>query len=357
MAPVTLNKGWYRMKSRLKGMGTLLSTAIVTCLVLLSYGVVPGWAGDTPGRVELDCKIVPANNSLNPWVVELKASSGELARMMSGLDGSTLHFKNLDPGIYNLCIVGLENRKHCESVDLTPPPGKDSFRFKKRLAEPRHELHSPDLNSVSRLKLEVPDNARDEMHRAEAAQLHGDMDQAIDHLKQAIKIYPDYTDALNNLGTYYHRQGKDDEAIAYFMQVTRLDPDFYGGWVNLAGSLIAVGEFQAALVASKHAFSIRPTDLQVLSQLALNYFYLHDFSQAKNYFLTVLNRDPASSVKPQLFLVHIALAERNKDDAARYIKEFLAVHPNSPQAAELKDTLANLESVLFTPPGLASPQQ
>ncbi len=345
-------KGWSKMKC----IGRLLSTAIAAGVMLLSCGVLPACAGDAPARVELDCKIVPVDNSLNPWVVELKQSSGELARMMSGLDGSTLHFKNLAPGIYTVCIVGRENRKHCESVDLTPPPGKGSFRFKKMLAEPGHELHRADLNSVTRLRLEIPDDAREEMRRAEEAQLHGSRDQAVDHLKRAIELFPDYADALNNLGTYYHHEGKDDKAIECFDKVTKLDPDYYGGWVNLAGSLIAAGEFQTALVASKRAYSIRPNDLQVVSQLALNYFYLHDLSRAKQYFLRLDKQDPASSVKPQLYLVHIALAEKNKDEAAQYIREFLAVHPNSPQAAELKDTLANLESVYFTPSQAASPE-
>jgi tetratricopeptide (TPR) repeat protein len=117
----------------------------------------------------------------------------------------------------------------------------------------------------------------------------------------------------------------------------------------LAGSLIAVADFQRALAANKRAFSIRPDEILVISQMALNYFYLHDLSEARRLFQRVLAKDPAAPVEPQLYLVHIALAERNKDEAAHYIKEFLSVHPNAPQAENLKDTLARLDSVIFTP--------
>ncbi len=333
----------------LKGGRVLLSVALTAGLGLLSSWAVPARAGSATGRVEFDCKVVPRDNTLHTWVVELRGPSGEPVRMMAGLSGSILHFKDLSPRIYTVCVIGLEHRQSCESVDLTPPPGKNSFHFRKAFEEPERVLHAEDLNSVSRLKLEVPAEAREEMLRSQMEQLRGNTDQAIAHLKRALKIDPEYSDALNNLGAYYHRQSKYDKAIECYEKVTKLDPDFYGGWVNLAGSLIATAEFQRALEANKRAYALRPNDTLVISQMALNYFYLHDLAQAKQFFLTLLSRDPASPVEPQLYLVHIALAEKNKDEAAHYIKEFLSVHPNAPQAADLKDTLANLSSITFTP--------
>ena len=52
----------------------------------------------------------------------------------------------------------------------------------------------------------------------------GDFDRAIRDFDQAIKINPNYPDALNNRGLAYISQGQFDRAIQDFDQVLKLDP-------------------------------------------------------------------------------------------------------------------------------------
>ncbi|HYK90573.1 MAG TPA: tetratricopeptide repeat protein [Acidobacteriota bacterium] len=333
--------------TRLKAVRVILSTAIAAGVGIGTL-TEPAQAGGAQPQVQLDCKLVPMDRTLSVWIVELLQSSGAPVRVMTGMNGSTLHMKDLNPGIYTVCIMGTENRQRCESVDLNLPPNKKFFRFIKRFEPPLGVLHASDTNKVSLARLGIPARAREEMRRSQQEQLRGDTGKAMSHLEEAIKIAPDYADALNNLGTYYHRQGDYAKSIEYFDKVTKLDPGFYGGWVNLAGSLISKGQFREALEANKRAYGLRPKDIQVVSQMALNYFYLHDLSQAREYFERVIKMDPASPIEPQLYLVHIALAEQHKDEAARYIREFLKVHPNAPQAQRMKETLANMNSLIFT---------
>jgi len=58
----------------------------------------------------------------------------------------------------------------------------------------------------------------------------------------------------------------------------------------------------------------------------------------------VLSLDPYSANSPQLFLAHIAFAEKEHDAAQQYILSYLELHPNSPQAPHLRRTLQNLVS-------------
>jgi cytochrome c-type biogenesis protein CcmH/NrfG len=115
--------------------------------------------------------------------------------------------------------------------------------------------------------------------------------------------------------------------------------------------LLAVGRFQDALEANLRAYSVRPNERAVISQMALNYYYLHDLSEAGKYFKKVLELDPLSAVSPQLYLAHIALAEKNQAEAVEYIKGFLEIHPNAPEAPHLRETLAALTSQTFLQPG------
>jgi Flp pilus assembly protein TadD len=328
----------------------LLSAVFAAGMMIAVSGAVPVWAGNKPAKVEFDCKIISTSRVPSLWVVELRRRTGEPARIVSGLEGSTFHLKDLKPGIYTVCIIGTENRRSCESVDLTPPPNKRSYRFKKSYEAPDHILNVGTLNTVSARRLGVPEDARAELYRAIESQLHGNSKEAERHLEKALQIDPNYSDALNNLGTYYHRKGDNEKAISCFEKVTTLDPGFYGGWVNLAGSLLTMGKFHQALPAITRAYSMRPDDTQVVSQMALTYFYLHDLDNARKFFQKVVAMDPSSPMEPQLYLVHIALAQRNKEEASDYIRQFLSLHPNAPKAKELKDTLARMDTIRFSPP-------
>jgi Tfp pilus assembly protein PilF len=329
---------------------TRLSRVLVVAAgtILAAGWAVSVWAGEETARVEFDCKLASNGHLRDPWIVELRQPTGEPARIVSGFGGTTFHLKDLDPGIYTVCIFGTQNRRSCESVDLTPPPNKRSYRVKKSFSVPDRILNVGSLNTITASKLGIPESARAELHRAEEAQLRGDPQEAEQHLKKAIQIDPDYSDALNNLGIYYHRKREFEKSIQCFEKVTTLDPGFYGGWVNLAGSLISQGKFHQAKAASLKAYSLRPDDTRVVSQTALAYFYLHDVENAKKFFQKVIEMDPGSPVEPQLYLAHLALAEQDKQEAADYIRQFLTIHPNAPKAEHLKETLARINSLSFT---------
>ncbi len=294
--------------------------------------------------VELHCKIVAASKErgYKLWRVEVRKSSGEPLRQVIGTTGDTVKFKNLRPGLYILCLVGDQSRSRCQSVDLTPPPETKVHRFVHRFETPPPLLNQADRHRVSAARLAIPRNASNEMIRSEEAQLRGDKEEARLHLERAIEIYPEYTDALNNLGTYYHRSGNYTRSVEYFNKAAKLEPGFFPAWVNLGGSLLAAGDPLGALAANKRAVELRPNDALANSQIGINYFYLRDYAEAKKHLEKVLSLDPSSANSPQLFLAHIAFAERQPGEAERYIRSYLELHPNSPQAAHLRRTLQNL---------------
>ncbi len=338
-------------KSHPRGRSVLGVVAVGVSLMAGGPVAVPSRAGDgAPVKVSFLCKVVPVHQELSTWLIELRRSTGELAGISTNLSGSKVNFKDLDPGIYTICITGTHDRRQCESVDLTPPAGKTSYRFSKSFQPPARVLGAEDSHTVSQSSLSVPQEARDELIKAERAQIRGDIKEAEKHLLQALEIDPSYADALNNLGTYYHRERRYEDALRCFQKVTDMEPGYYGGWVNMGGSLIVLGRFQEALEANKRAFSLRPDSGLVVSQLALSYFYLHDLENARKYFLQVLAKDPESPVMPQLYLLHISLADRDRAGAAAYIKDFLRVHPNGPEADHLRETLANIDTIQFYTP-------
>ena len=75
--------------------------------------------------------------------------------------------------------------------------------------------------------------------------------EAIEHFRQALKIKPDYADALNNWGAALARQGKPAEAIEHYQQALKLRPSFPEAQSNLVNALRGLGRGKDAARSRK----------------------------------------------------------------------------------------------------------
>jgi tetratricopeptide (TPR) repeat protein len=313
-------------------------------LMIVAFPGIPAEAQAPKARVELYCKLVPGsgNTGYKNWAVELKSSSGEVLSRSTKATGDTVKFKRLTPAIYQLCVSGEKGRSRCESVDLYLPPGEKTRRFTKDFLLPKTALNNPDAYKISSVRLAVPSSAQREIFRSQESRIRGDKMGALLHLEKALAICPEYPEALNNMGTYYHRSGNYQKAIQLFRKVTEIDPDFYVGWLNLGGSLLASGQLQPALDAQLRALALRPDDATLNGLTAMSYFRLRRLDEARERFMRVAELDPASSSLPHFYLAMIAMSQNEMAEAKKYIGRYLEIHPNSPRAPYLRQTLDNI---------------
>ena len=317
-----------------------------TLLWALALAAAPLEAQSHKVHVELHCKLVPlpGESGYRNWIVEMQSAEGEVLRRSISASGSTVRFKKLVPAIYIVCVSGEKGRIRCESVDLFPPIGERTHRFMMDFSLPRPMLNIADAHKISSARLAVPERAQREMLRSQECRLRGNNVEATLHLERALAIYPKYPEALNNLGTWYHREGKFEKAIQCFRRVTEIDPDFYLGWLNLGGSLLASGSAQRALEAQLRALKLRPEDTNANALTAMSYFRLKRLPEAKERFLKVAELDPVSAALPHFYLALISMAQNETAEADGYIRSYLEIHPNSPRSPYLRKVLDNLAS-------------
>ncbi|NWG12405.1 MAG: tetratricopeptide repeat protein [Acidobacteria bacterium] len=300
----------------------------------------------TRAHVELKCRLVETAESPRQkfWEVQLRNTAGETLRRASAIAGGSVTFKKLEPAIYVVCVVGENDRNCCGSVDLYAPPDAIRFSVSRDLELPRSLQRGASTHRISRVRLAVPKRARQEMARYEECRARGDSAAALQHLERALAICPAYPEALNNLGTHYHRAGNYQRSIQIFRQTTELDPDFATGWLNLGGSLLASGNFRQALEAQLRALALRPDDVLANAQTGMSYYYMREYGEARRMFERVAELDPESAAFPHLYLAHIARQQRQIDEADQYIRDFLRHHPNSPRAPYFRKTLGSSPS-------------
>jgi tetratricopeptide (TPR) repeat protein len=95
----------------------------------------------------------------------------------------------------------------------------------------------------------------------------GRIEEAIQHSSEAVRIKPDYVDAINALGASLYRAGKVDEAISYCQRALEIDPCLAGAHRNLVVAFMNKGRFADAEIECQKYLRIKPDDPAILNAL------------------------------------------------------------------------------------------
>ncbi len=152
----------------------------------------------------------------------------------------------------------------------------------------------------------------------------------------------------DRLGRFYHRRGRNPDAIRAWRKSASIDPDRLTAKRSLIGALMDSGdetmqEEGAALLADVERDHPDDSDVQLLSaRVLLRTGDPRDQVEAKHKLLRVIETDP-KAITAFLLLVQIALAGDDTEEAGDYITRALASNPNHP---DLFLARANIEMAL-----------
>jgi serine/threonine protein kinase/Tfp pilus assembly protein PilF len=109
---------------------------------------------------------------------------------------------------------------------------------------------------------------------------YDDIDKAVEELKKALEIDPNYIEAINALGLYYRYKGDFEKALELFKKYASVSPDQPNPLDCLANLYFREGRVEEAIAKFKEALSMRPGF--VWSTMALHYISAlkQDYSEA-----------------------------------------------------------------------------
>ncbi len=202
-------------------------------------------------------------------------------------------------------------------------------------------------HTVSVNDLEIPEDAQREYRRAVDA--GGDFEKVRAHLERAIELAPHFDEALNNLGTTYHREGNYEKSIELFERALAANPDSFHPRVNMGGSLLAAGHLERALEENTKAVDLRPDSSLANAQLGMSLFFLRRDEEAIPYFERVKELDEFSMNTPELYLSDIYLRKGDPKRATEELERFLERLPDHPRAPMVRERLRQFKSVPSPP--------
>ena len=95
-----------------------------------------------------------------------------------------------------------------------------------------------------------------------------DLDKAVFHYKEALKIKPNFVEVLYNLGTAFLKEGESDEAVLYFTKALKINPQKADARMNLANVLFIQGKSDEAVFHYNEIIKTDSENADVHSKLA-----------------------------------------------------------------------------------------
>jgi protein O-mannosyl-transferase len=156
----------------------------------------------------------------------------------------------------------------------------------------------------------------------------GRFDEVIQHDIEALRIFPDYVDALNGLGFAYYSTGKTDKAIELYNKALKLDPGFIAIYSNLGIALLAQGKIDEAISIYNKGLQIEPDSVELHFNLAVALTGTGKLEEAVKEYEKVLR------IQPQNALAHnnlgSVLSHQDKfDDAIAHFRRAVEIDPEN----------------------------
>ena len=188
----------------------------------------------------------------------------------------------------------------------------------------------------------VPERALAHFNNAAEQAKKNDHQAAIEELKLAIKEYPSFVLAMNELGVQYLKVNQPQNADEAFQAVLKSNPDAVAALINRGIANVMMERYGEAVPILRKA-------LKKNDQSAVGHYFLGQalanlglFADAEKDLLASLALGKEEVKEAHRTLAIIYSARGDKKQAADHLETYLTLAPNVPDAEKLRDKIRQL---------------
>ena len=166
----------------------------------------------------------------------------------------------------------------------------------------------------------------------------GAYEEAIEVLRQALKIDPESVSAYNRMGLVYSEADLRNEAIDAFNKSLELDPKNLKALLGLGEVYSKMTRNDLAVAEFLKAESIKPNDTDLLFKIALEYWYDQKLEESAKYYQKILAITP-DHIQTHLNLISVYEKMKNWEKAIEEIEisKRLGKETNNEQAIAIAE--------------------
>lgn len=164
--------------------------------------------------------------------------------------------------------------------------------------------------------------------------------ELFDMLQKSVESDPHFSESHLEFAEFLLTEGKREQAVQHFKEVTKLNPNSFTANVRLGNLLSEEGKTPEAIEYFRHALKIEPKNLSTLNNLAAVLIKQEKFDDAIHYLREALSVDSNSpEIHNNLGAAFLRMGKT--DEAMKHFEEALKIKPNNWKA------LANLANVFY----------
>jgi Tfp pilus assembly protein PilF len=288
--------------------------------------------------------------------VTLESTSSESLFLIADPNGG-FTFNSIAPGSYTLTVdAGKDYEIARESVYIEGTPrnrtlsGADIARadiprvfnviITLRLNAAARGDGSPGVINAALVNLPKP--AVDAYQKALEAARSGDNAKAIEQLKDALRYYPDFSLALNELGVQYLKVGQANKAAEAFRSALRIKPDEFMPRLNYGIALLENNDVAEAEAQLRQALKKTDSSWAAHMYLGIALIKLHNFDEAEKELARTLEIAGNNLGLPHYYLGGIYWRRGEYRRAADELEKYLRLAPKAPDAERVRATIKDL---------------
>jgi len=303
----------------------------------------------TGGRHTIQGRLyLPSGRKLDRRLrVRLSGVRGENSTLTD--DNGAFAFRRLTAGTYTVTVDGgREFETATETVDVFDGPRRDQpgqvFTVQIRLDAKRAERAEARPGVVGAAPRPVPPAAVALYEQALAAARAGDHRRAVEHLKAALELHPEFPLALNELGVQYLTLGEPAKAAEAWRAAVRLAPDEPNLRVNYGILLLRQKKYAEAETELARAIALDAASAPARLHRGHALIRLGRGDEAERELLAAVK---LGGERPETALAYRylgALYNDRGDDprAAHALEAYLRLAPDAPDAAHVRAILEGL---------------
>jgi choline-sulfatase len=221
-----------------------------------------------------------------PELFDWREDHGEQKNLASDREGTLRQlrasleaFHSDAPRAASPAPVDPETARRLAALGYVGAVAPDPTRHRRDLADPKDKIHL--IHGIS---------------RADALAQEGELEQAIDLLRQVLAEDPAIVDGHLSLGNKFSEAGRHAEAIASFRRALELQPDYSLALTNLALAYKRARRLDDAEVGFQRVLELDPENRQALFNLGEIYLFKKDYSKARQVFARGLVEEEDSPI-------------------------------------------------------------
>jgi tetratricopeptide (TPR) repeat protein len=212
---------------------------------------------------------------------------------------------------------------------------------------------------LKQLRARIPGKAVDEYEKAMKESSKGNRSKAVEGLQRAIKLAPDFYEALNTLGAQYLALEKFDDAETVLLRARDLSPKASEPLINL-GTLYyqraeghgdagrsdqAVQTFEKAADVLEESIRRNPLSAPAHGYFGAALYKLGEYEDAESALNRALELDQ-NQHNARLMLINVYTRSARYENALEQTNIFLTKNPKSPQRPALENIKQQIEKAM-----------